>query len=152
MSKNSIKLTKEQREALEEFTRSGTAPARQIQHAQVLLKIDSGEEGPDWSDKQVKDAFGASSPTIWRIRQRFLAQGLSDALNRRPQPERPEKRKVDGEKEAQVIAVTCSQAPDGYKQWSMRLLADKLIELGYFEEISHVTVWKALKKMSSNRG
>lgn len=77
MSKNSITLMKEQPEALEELTRSGTAPARQIQHAQVLLKIDSGEEGPNWSDQQVQEAFGASSPTIWRIRQHFLAQGLT---------------------------------------------------------------------------
>lgn len=152
MSKNSIKLTQEQREALEQLIRKGTAPARQIQHAQVLLKIDSAEGGPDWSDQQIREAFGVSSPTVWRIRQRFLAQGLDDALNRRPQPERPEKRKIDGEKEAQVIAVTCSQAPEGHKQWSLRLLADKLVEWGYFEEISHVTLWTALKKTNSSRG
>lgn len=152
MSKNNIKLTKEQREALEQLIRKGTAPARKIQHAQVLLKIDSAVGGANWSDQQVKEAFGVSSPTIWRIRQRFLAQGLDDALNRRPQPERPEKRKLDGEQEAHVIAVTCSQVPEGHKQWSMRLLADKLIELGYFEEISHVTVWSALKKIASNPG
>lgn len=152
MSKNSIKLTKEQREELELLISKGTARARKIQHAQVLLKIDSGEGGPNWSDQQVKEAFAVSIPTIWRIRQRFLRQGLDDALNRRPQPERPEKRKVDGEKEAQVIALTCSQAPEGQKRWSMRFLSEKLIELGYFEEISHVTVWTALKKTNSSRG
>jgi transposase len=152
MKKESIELTKEQRAELEEVIKKGTARARKIQHAHVLLKIDSSEAGSNWSDQQVKEAFEVSIPTIWRIRQRFLEQGLNDALNRRPQPERPEKRKIDGEQEAHVIAVTCSQAPEGYKRWSMRLLADKLVELGYFEEISHDTVWVALKKINSSHG
>ena len=152
MKKKSIELTQEQRVELEEVVKKGQAPARKRQHAQVLLKIDSGEAGPNWSDQQVKEAFDLSLATIWRIRQRFLEHGLTEALNRRPQPERPEKRKIDGEQEAHLIAVTCSQAPEGHKRWSMRLLADQLIELGYFEEISHKTVWVALKKMNSNPG
>lgn len=152
MKKESIELTKEQRAELEEVIKKGTARARKIQHAHVLLKIDSSEAGSNWSDQQVKEAFEVSIPTIWRIRQRFLEQGLNHALNRRPQPERPEKRKIDGEQEAHLIAVTCSQAPEGYKRWSMRLLADKLVELGYFEEISHDTVWVALKKINSSHG
>jgi transposase len=152
MNKKSIELTKEQRAELEEVIKKGKAPVRKIQHAQVLLKIDRGEAGPQWSDQQVKEAFEVSIPTIWRLRQRFLEQGLHDALDRRPQPERPEKRKIDGEQEAHVIAITCSPAPEGYKRWSMRLLADKLVALGYFEEISHKTVWVALKKINSNHG
>ena len=152
MKKNSIELAKEQRGALEELLKKGQVSARKMQHAQVLLKIDSGEEGPSWSDEQIREAFGVSAPTVWRIRRRFLEHGLADALNRRPQPERPEKRKVDGEQEAHLLAVTCSPAPEGYKRWSMRLLAGKLVELGYFEEISHKTVWVALKKINSNRG
>jgi len=152
MKKNSIELTKEQRAELEEVIKKGQAPARKMQHAQVLLKIDSGEHGPNWSDKQLLEAFGVSAPTIWRIRRRFLEHDLSEALQRRPQPERPEKRKLDGEQEAHLIAVTCSPAPEGYKRWSMRLLSEKLVELGYFEEISHKTVWVALKKINSNPG
>lgn len=152
MKKDPIELTKEQRAELEEVIKKGTARARKLQHAHVLLKIDSSEAGSNWSDQQVKEAFGVSIPTIWRIRQRFLEQGLNDALNRRPQPERPEKRKIDGEQEAHLVAVTCSPAPEGYKRWSMRLLADKLVELGYFEEISHNTVWVALKKINSSHG
>lgn len=113
MKKNSIELTKEQRAELEEVIKKGQVPARKMQHAQVLLKIDSGEHGPNWSDKQLLEAFGVSAPTIWRIRRRFLAHGLSDALQRHPQPERPEKRKLDGEQEAHLIAVTCSPAPEG---------------------------------------
>lgn len=152
MKKNSIELSKEQREGLEHLVSKGKASARKIKHAEVLLKIDSSEKGPNWSDEQVKAACGVGETTIWRIRQRFLEQGLEDALNRRRQPERPEKRKLDGEQEAHLIALTCSPAPEGYKRWTMRLLADKLVELGYFEEIDHKTVWVALKKINSNRG
>ncbi len=132
--------------------KKGVASARKIQHAHVLLKIDSGAYGPNWSDKQAQEAFGASIATIWRMRRRFLEQGLDGALSRRPQPERPEKRKIDGEKEAHLIALTCSQPPEGQKRWSLRLLANKMVELGYVEEISHDTVWVALKKMNSSRG
>jgi transposase len=152
MKKNNIVLSKEQRHALEQLVSKGAAPARKIKHAEILLKIDESEQGPHWSDRQVKEAFGVGEVTIWRLRRRFLEQGLEDALNRRPQPERPEKRKVDGEQEAHLIALTCSPAPQGWKRWTMRLLADKLVELGYFEQIDHKTVWIALKKTNSNRG
>lgn len=152
MKKHSIELTQEQRAELTEIIRKGQASARKMQHAHILLKIDSGEHGPDWSDKQVQEAFGIGATTIWRIRQRFLAYGLSDALNRRPQPERPEKRKLDGEQEAHLLALTCSQAPEGYTRWSLRLIAEKFVEWGYVEQISHQSIWVALKKMSSNPG
>jgi len=152
MKKNSIVLSKEQRQALEQLVSKGAAPARKIKHAEALLKIDESEHGPNWSDRQVKEAFGMGEATIWRLRRRFLGQGLENALNRRLQPERPEKRKVDGEQEAHLIALTCSPVPEGYQRWTMRLLADKLIELGYFEQIDHKTVWVALKKTNSSRG
>lgn len=146
MKKHSIELTKEQRTELEEVIKKGQTRARKLQHAHVLLKIDAGEEGPDWSDQQIHEAFGVGKSTIWRIRQRFVEQGLSDALNRRPQPERPEKRKVYGEHEAHIIALTCSSPPEGHQRWTMRLLAGKMVELGYFEHIDHTTVWHVLKK------
>ena len=152
MKKNSIELSKEQRENLEHLVSKGKVSARMIRHAEVLLKIDSSKEGPKWSDTQVREAFGAGETTIWRIRRRFLEHGLEDALKRRQQPERPEKRKLDGEHEAHLVALTCSPAPEGYKRWTMRLLADKLVELGYFETIDQKTVWVALKKTNSNRG
>ena len=90
MKKQSIVLNEEQRQHAEQIIRSGTAPARQIMHAHVLLKIDSGPNGPDWSDQQLHEAFGVGEATVWRIRRRFLEHGLSDALERRPQPEREE--------------------------------------------------------------
>lgn len=83
-----------------------------------------------------------------RVRQRFLEGGLLDALVRRPQPERPEQRKMDGELEARLVTLACSQAEGGRKRWTMRMLADKLVQLGYIDQISHQTVWVTLKKMN----
>jgi hypothetical protein len=146
--KNSIELTQEQRTLLEEVISRGKAAARKIQHAQVLLKIDSGKDGPNWSDEQVKEAYGASSPTIWRIRQRFLKHGLDDAIDRRPQPERPEKRKITGEQEAQLIVLACTEPPTGHSQWSIRLLRKRVVELHIVEEVGRETIRLVLKKMN----
>jgi Homeodomain-like domain len=150
--KNNIELTQEQRKQLSDVISTGKAAARTIQHAQVLLKIDGGKDGPGWSDEQVKEAYGASSATIWRIRKRFLEHGLSDAMNRRPQPERPEKRKVTGEKEAQLIALLCTEPPAGHSQWSIRLIQKNVVELQIVEEVGRETIRLVLKKMNSNPG
>jgi transposase len=144
--KNSIELTEEQRKQLGEVISTGKAAARTIQHAHVLLKIDRGKEGPSWSDRQVKEAYGASSSTIWRIRQRFLAHGLKDALDRRPQPERPEKRKVTGEQEAQLIALACTEAPTGRSQWSIEILRKRAIKLRIVEEVGRETIRLVLRR------
>jgi len=146
--KNNIELTEEQRKQLEEVISCGKAAARKIQHAQVLLKIDSGKDGPNWSDEQIKEAFGVSPSTIRRIRERFVENGLEDAINRRPQPERPEKRKVTGEREAQLIALACTEPPTGYSQWSIRLLRKKVVELHIVEEVGRETIRLILKKMN----
>ncbi len=111
MKKHIIQLQPEQRQALETLTRHGQAPARKIKHAQILLKSEQG-----WSDKQIMDAFEVGETTIWRVRTRFLSQGLDEALNRRPQPERPEKRTVTGEAEAHLIALACTTPPAGFEQ------------------------------------
>lgn len=152
MKKHSIQLSKEQRDQVEQLIRKGTAPARHILHAQVLLKAESGENGPNWSNRQIQEAFGVGEVTIWRIRRRFLDHGLTDAIERRPQPERPQKRKIDGEQEAYLIALACGKPPEGRERWTMRLLADKLIQLGYVDQVSHKTVWVTLKKTNSNPG
>jgi hypothetical protein len=144
--KNSIELTKEQRLQLEEVISKGSAKARKIMHAQVLLKIDSGKAGPNWSDEQIKEAFGVSPSTISRMRQRFLEHGLNDALNRRSQPERPEKRKMTGDQEAQLITLACTEAPSGYSRWTIRLLTKRVVELGIVEEIGRETIRLALKE------
>jgi transposase len=144
--KNSISLLQEQRRQLEEVTRSGIGSARKIQHAQVLLKIDSGKEGPNWGDSQIKEAYGVSPSTIRRIRQRFLENGMEDAINRRPQPERVDARKITGKQEAQIIALACTEAPAGYSHWSIRLLTKRVVELEIVEEIGRETIRLVLKE------
>lgn len=152
MNKHRVELTQEQRQQLEHLTHSGTAPARHILHAHVLLKADSSSQGPDWSNEQIQQSFGVSPSTIWRIRQRFLTHGLQDAVNRRPQPERPEKRKLTGAQEAHLIALCCGPKPNGQARWSLRLLADKLVQLAEVDEVSYETVRRTLKKTNSSPG
>jgi transposase len=106
-----------------------------------LLKSEQG-----WSDKQIMAAFGVGETTIWRVRRRYLEQGLSDALNRRPQPERPEKRKVTGQEEAHLIALACSTPPPGFERWSIRLLTKTAVELEIVEQVGRETVRHVLKK------
>ena len=152
MSNYTIHLSQEQRDTLEQLTRSGAAPARKILHAQVLLKTDKGQLGPRWSDRGIQEAFGVGESTLKRIRQRFVQGGLQVALERKPQPPRPEKRKLDGEQEALLVLLACSEAPHGQECWSIRLLRERLIELQIVSTISEETVRMTLKKTNSSRG
>lgn len=152
MSKYIVQLDAQQHRRLEQLISTGQAPARKLMHARILLKADSGEQGPKWPDTEISAALEVSVPTIWRVRRRFVEQGLDDALNRRPQPERPSKRIFDGEKEAHLIALTCAEKPEGEGQWSLRLLAEKVVKVGEVEQVSHETVRQVLKKTSSSRG
>jgi len=152
MSKYSVKLSAGQRQMLEEIVRKGEAPARKIMHANILLKTDSGEQGPRWSMKKIQEAFGVGSTLVKNIRKRCVENGIEDALNRRSQPERPEKRKIDGEQEAHIIALLCTEKPEGRERWTLRALTDRIIEVEIVEEVSYETVRTILKKMTSNRG
>ncbi len=129
MKKHSIELSKEQRQELEAIVRSGKTDARSIQHAHILLHSDSRTEDPVWSEVQLAEAYEVSERTVWRVRRRFHEQGLHNAVYRRPQPERPEKRKINGVQEAFLIAMCCGPAPDGYARWSVRLLTDTFVVL-----------------------
>ena len=144
-------LTEAEREQLQQLLAAGTAPARKLAHARVLLKADKGPGGPGWVDAAIAAAVEISQPTISRIRQQFVAAGLEAALNRRT-PRRVYARKLDGEQEARLIALTCSEPPAGQARWSLRLLADKLVELEIVEAVSHQTVGRVLKKTPSSRG
>ena len=146
MNKYIVKLERAQRAELESLMKSGQAPARKLMHVRILLKADSGEDGPNWPDRRISEALEVSVPTIWRVRRRFVEQGLADALNRRPQPERPSKRIFDGEKEAHLIALTCGEKPEGEGRWSVRLLAERFVKMGEVEAVSHETVRQVLKK------
>lgn len=152
MKKYSVQLDAEQRQMLESILTGGKESARGQAHARILLKADQGSFGPGWTDEQIAEALEVGRATVERVRKRFVQGGLLDALVRRPQPERPEKRKMDGELEAHLVTLACSQAEGGRERWTMRLLADKLVQLGYVDQISHNTVWVTLKKMNSNPG
>jgi len=146
MKKNSIVLTQEQRRDLAALISAGQAPARKLTHARILLKADCGPDGPRWSARQIHEALDVGETTVHRVRRSFVHGSLEAALNRSPQPPRHEKRKLDGEQEAHLIALLCGQAPDGYERWSLRLVADKLVELELVESVSHETVRQVLKK------
>jgi transposase len=147
LKKHIIHLQPEQRQELEALINHGQASARSIKHAQILLKSEQG-----WSDQQIMNAFEVGETTIWRVRRRYLEQGLCDALHRCPQPERPEKRKLSGESEARLIALACTQVPSGYERWSVRLLTKTAIELEVVSPVGRETVRQVLKKMNSNPG
>ena len=152
MSKYSVKLNKEQRKLLDDLVKKGEAPARKIMHAQILLKSDTGQWGPRWRDKQIQEVFGLGETVIKRVRKRYVDNGLEDALQRRKQPKRPEKQKIDGKQEAQVIAVLCTEQPEGKERWTLRALTDRIVELEIVEQISYETVRSVLKKISSSPG
>lgn len=128
------------------MVKQGEAPAAKIMHAHILLKCDKGEGGPRWSDQAIRAAFGIGGTLIKRVRKRFVENGLEDALNRRPQPERPDKQKIDGEQEAQLIALMCTQRPEGQERWTLRALTDRIIEVEIVESVSYETVRTVLKK------
>ncbi len=134
-----INLSTEERDELLELTRKGKVKARKMKRALILLKADEGLRDP-----QIMAALNVSRPTVERIRKRFVEGGLERALNEDPRP--GQRRKLDGRGEAQLIAVACSQAPDGHAHWTLRLLADKLVQLEVVESISHETVRRTLKK------
>lgn len=143
-----VTLTEEQRQHLEKLTSSGTCSARQMKRAQILLKSDGRA---NWSYEQIAEAFDVSMVTIAKVRKAFVEHGLEAALQRK-KPERTYAHRLDGEGEAHLIALACSQPPPGRQQWSLRLLRDRFVELGYVESISHETIRRTLKKTSSSRG
>ena len=141
-----VRLTGEEREQLEGMVRRGRGQAYKIKHANILLKADA--DGPGWSDEQMAEAFGCHLNTPKNIRQRFVEEGLAAALERRRQ-ERPSRERIlDGEKQARLIALSCSAPPPGYARWTLHLLAGRLVEMRLVESISHETVRQALKKTS----
>jgi len=103
-------------------------------HAHILLKSDRGQHGSAWSDAQIQQVFGVGESTLKRVRQRLVEQGLADTLERRPQSPRPEKRILNGRHEAYLIALSCGEKPLGRERWSVRLLAHKMVEIGYVEK------------------
>ena len=136
-----VDLTEEECNALKQLVDSGRHGARRIRWAHALLKAGAG-----WSDEKIAEAFDISIPTVQRLRQRFVEEGLDVALGARSRQPRPYARKLDGEQEARLIALASSHAPEGHTRWTLRLLADKMVELTYVRSVYHETVRKAIKK------
>jgi transposase len=152
MKKYKVTLTAEERQQLHRLIAAGQAAAGKLTHARILLKADAAGGGPAWTDERIAEALEVCVVTVERLRQRFVQQGLEAALGRK-QPDRPSRpRKLDGRAEARLIAVACSAPPEGRAQWTLRLLADRLVELEVVDTVSHETVRRVLKKTSSSRG
>lgn len=145
-----VTLTEEERTDLQRLISTGKQSARTLTHARILLKADQAEGGPGWSDEAIAEALEVSIPTIARVRQRFVEEGPEAALYRRP-PSKPPACKLDGSQEAHLIALACSAPPEGRAHWSLRLLADQVVALGYAESASHELVRRTLKKTNSSR-
>jgi transposase len=146
-----VKLTAEERSHLQELLSKGKAAARTLTHARILLKADEGVDGPRLTDDEIAQALDVNRSTVERVRIRCVEEGFDAAL--RPRPSRQlHPRKLDGLQEAHLVALTCSPAPKGRVRWSLRLLADKLVELEIVDDISYETVRQTLKKTHSSHG
>jgi transposase len=141
-----VRLSVEERAQLESLVTKGKAAARRLTRARILLKADCSRFGPAWSDQQISEALDLGVITVHRVRRSCVEGGLEGALVRRPVPRRP--RMLDGEQEAHLIALACGSPPAGRCRWTLRLLADKLVELGHVGNVSHETIRRTLKKTS----
>jgi transposase len=152
MNKYKVTLTAEERQELQDLIAAGKAAAKKLMHARILLKADAADAGPAWPDDRIAEAIDVSAATVGRVRQRFVEEGLEAALVRKKQDRPSRERKLDGRAEARLIALACSEPPDGRAAWTLQLLADKLVELKIVDSVCDETVRRVLKKTRSSRG
>lgn len=145
-----VKLTETERSELQQLFAKGRVAARKRNHARILLQADEGEHGPGWKDAKIAEVYGMSVPTIERVRKALVEEGLECALNHKRTYR--SRRKLDGAQEARLIALACSEPPDGRERWTMQMLADRLVELEVVESISDETVRIMLKKTNLSLG
>ena len=146
-----VTLSDEERTLLQELVSKGKNPAYKVNHARILLLADTNQSEGGWKDQNISQALQISVATIERVRKRLVEEGLEAALNRKKQQNRKQ-RLLDGEKEAYLIALTCSSPPEGYRRWTMKMLAQRLVQLGHVESISDETVRQTLKKTNLSLG
>ncbi len=151
VKKYHVTLTDAERRMLRDLLAAGKAPARTLTHARILLKADESAESPAWSDEAIRQALDIGLSTVARVRERFVEEGLEAALERH-KPRREYGHLVDGACEAHLVALACSVPPAGHRRWTLRLLADKLVELEYIDNISYETVRQVLKKTNLSLG
>ena len=145
-----VTLTPEERHWLTSLVSAGKRSALTITRARILLKADQADGGPAWDDAAIAEALDCSARTIERVRQRFVERGLEQALGRKPQGRPSRGRKFDGAAEARLIALACSQPPEGRARWTLKLLAGRLVALEVVDGISYETVRRTLKQTSSS--
>src|SRR3954466_817688 len=146
-----VTLTADERDELERLLARGKADVRRIKHAQILLKGDEAEGGPGWPDQRIAEALEVGTATVERVRRRFVEEGLASALSPYRGGKRIYARKLDGEQEAHLIALACSTPPETHGRWTLRLLAQRMVELQYVGAVSYETVRQTLKKTRSGR-
>lgn len=152
MKKYIVRLSKEEREILTKLINSGRGPARMFTRARILLKADQSDKGPGWSDEKISEALEVTVQTIERVRKQLVEEGFDVVLSRREYTQKVSRKKIDGDVEAHLVAISCSEPPPGRARWTLRLLADKIVELGYVQNISHEAVRQTLKKTKLNHG
>lgn len=148
MKRYMVTLTEQEREELSQLINKGKGAARKLLHARILLKAD---RQVGWTDEQIANALEVSVSTIERVRERFVEEGLEAALNRQA-PKRVYKRKLNGEQEAHLVALVCSQPPPDRSRWTLKLLAQKMVELEYVDSVAPETIRQTLKKMNLSPG
>ena len=146
-TKYAVHLSEEERAHLRTRIGSGTAPARTLTHARILLKANQGEGGPAWTDAAIAAALEVHPATVARVRRAYAEDGLDAALERKA-PDRVYPRALDGATEARLVALACGDPPEGRERWTLRLLADELVRLGIVDAVSHETVRRTLKQTS----
>jgi len=151
MVRYKVTLTSNEREQLEAVMKKGKHSSLQFRNACILANCDEGDHGQKVSNEQIAQILQITTKTVERLKQRFIEEGFEACMDRKPYPEVKEI-KTDGDFEAHLIATSCSKAPDGYTRWSLRMLADKMVELAYVESVSHETVRQVLKKTKLSRG
>ena len=139
-----VRLTEQERQILRDVIRGLKGSSMKVRRAQVLLKCDA--DGPGWTDQRIADAFGCRTKTVENIRQRLVTEGFEETLHARKPQAPPRSKILDGEQEAQIIALRLAKPPKGFANWSLRLLANQVVELGIVEKVSHETLRKTLKK------
>ena len=146
-----VTLTEAERQQLQAMLSKGKAAARKLMHARILLKADASPCGPNWSDDAIAQGLEVGRATVERVRRQFVEEGFDAALERR-KSRRVYERKLDGDDEAHLVALTCQRPPEGRSRWTLRLLADRMVQLDYVDHLSHETVREVLKKTSLSLG
>jgi transposase len=145
-----VRLSGEEREQLETLIRKGKSPARRLLKARILLKADVSEVGEGWSDSRIIGALDTSASMVYRVRKQLVEEGFEAVLSRKRRATPAVPRIFDGEKEAKLIALACSKPPKGRARWTLRLLENKVVELGIVDRASDSTIGRALKKTFSS--